>query len=154
MYGAVAALCADTRCNWKDQWKGELETSQSNLGGWQDIVRSWREDGSRCEWFVGVFLVILQGRLSRTCSWKMSQSVPKPTYTHPEIDIYSGHRELLTLKLEKTDCMQIDQTLANQEKQHIAAKKKKRHWQAPTTCITKAEKKHTALPSDRFHYEL
>lgn len=63
MYGVVAALCADTLCNWKDQWKGEFETSQSNLGGWQDIVRSWRVDGSRWEWFVGVLLVILQGCL-------------------------------------------------------------------------------------------
>lgn len=54
MYGAVTAPCADARCNWKDQWKGELETSQSNFGGWQDIVNSWREDGGRWEWFAGL----------------------------------------------------------------------------------------------------
>lgn len=43
----VAALCTGTHCNWMDQWKGEFEMSQSNLGDDKILCGAEEGDGSR-----------------------------------------------------------------------------------------------------------
>ncbi len=47
MYGAVAALCAGTHCNWKDQWKGDIWDKPEQFGGMtrycEELRRGWQQ---------------------------------------------------------------------------------------------------------------